>query len=123
MERIVRTSAKETCIMRLVYDASSYRMPKRLRKALATVSSLPAIVSVTLIRIYQRTLSLDHGPLRHLYPYGVCRHEPTCSEFAIGALNTASFGTALWLTLKRIASCHPWTKTSDERLKAIIERQ
>jgi len=37
-----------------------------------------------------------------------CRYEPTCSKYAIEALQThgAFRGTAL--TVKRISRCHPW---------------
>ncbi len=96
-------------------------MRKHLRKALATVFSLPAIVSVAAIHLYQLTLSPDHGPLRHLYPHGYCRHHPTCSDYAIATLKVRSFPIAILLTAKRILSCNPWTKVSDEKLKAVIK--
>lgn len=98
-------------------------MQTRLRKALATVSALPAIVSVAAIRVYQHTLSPDHGPLKRLYPHGFCRHESTCSSYAIDTLKTRSFPIALGLIAKRILSCNPWTPVSDERLKKVIENQ
>lgn len=91
-----------------------------LRKALATLSRLPAIVSVALVRLYQKTLSPDHGLLRNLYPYGYCRHEPTCSEYAVEILKTKSYPVAVALIMKRIAGCHPWTEPSAERLQTII---
>ncbi len=106
-----------------VYDALSYSMPSLPRKALATVSSLPAIVSVMLIRIYQHTLSPDHGPIRHFFRYGCCRHDPTCSMFAIEALKTQSFPIALFLIAKRILGCHPWKEVSDEKMKTVVARE
>lgn len=97
-------------------------MHSAIRKALATVFSIPATASVVLIRLYQRTLSPDHGLLRHLYPYGFCRHHPTCSQYAISVFRTRSFPVAIWLAIKRILSCHPWAKVRDERLRQTIER-
>ncbi|MSR67578.1 membrane protein insertion efficiency factor YidD [Candidatus Peribacteria bacterium] len=95
-------------------------MPSLPRKALATVSSLPAIVSVILIKIYQHTLSPDHGPIRHFFLYGCCRHNPTCSMYAIDTLKTRSFPFALLLIAKRILSCHPWKEVSDNKMQSTI---
>tara|TARA_A100001011_G_scaffold241504_1_gene249533 strand:- start:1242 stop:1481 length:240 start_codon:yes stop_codon:yes gene_type:complete len=37
-----------------------------------------------------------------------CRYLPTCSEYSIEALKTFGFFKGLFLSLKRILSCHPW---------------
>ena len=39
-----------------------------------------------------------------------CRYLPTCSEYSIDALKTFGFFKGLYLSLKRILSCHPWGK-------------
>ena len=36
-----------------------------------------------------------------------CRYLPTCSEYSIEALKTFGFFKGLFLSLKRILSCHP----------------
>ena len=36
-----------------------------------------------------------------------CRYSPTCSEYSIEALKTFSFFKGLFISLKRILSCHP----------------
>ena len=36
-----------------------------------------------------------------------CRYLPTCSEYSIEALKTFGFFKGLYLSLKRILSCHP----------------
>jgi hypothetical protein len=53
-----------------------------------------------LIRAYQLLIS----PL--LRPS--CRYLPSCSDYAAEAIGThgALYGT--WLTLRRLARCHPW---------------
>ena len=37
-----------------------------------------------------------------------CRHIPTCSAYAVEALQKRGPIIGLWLTLKRLARCHPW---------------
>jgi putative membrane protein insertion efficiency factor len=97
-------------------------MTNRFRKALATVLAVPATVFVMMIRLYQIVLSPDHSWLRHLYPYGYCRHEPTCSAYAIEALKHSPLPVALWRIIKRILSCNPWKKTTDERLRVAVAK-
>ena len=36
-----------------------------------------------------------------------CRYLPTCSEYSIEALRTCGFIKGLFISLKRILSCHP----------------
>lgn len=37
-----------------------------------------------------------------------CRFTPTCSAYAIGALQEHGALRGTWLTLRRIGRCHPW---------------
>ncbi len=37
-----------------------------------------------------------------------CRFHPTCSHYAIEALQKHGAVKGLWLALRRIARCHPW---------------
>jgi uncharacterized protein len=52
-----------------------------------------------LVRGYQLLLSPYLG--------GQCRYLPTCSAYAIEALETHSAARGSWLALRRIARCHP----------------
>lgn len=62
---------------------------------------------IFIIKMYQATLSPDHGLIKALFPQGVCRYRPTCSDYAIASIR--SFGViGLWLAIKRIARCHPF---------------
>ena len=97
-------------------------MGNRIRKALATVLALPATAFIGIIRLYRIVLSPDHSWLRHFYPYGYCRHEPTCSTYAIDSLKQSPLLVALWKIIKRILSCHPWKEASDARLKVAIAK-
>ena len=53
-----------------------------------------------LIRVYQVALSPLLGPN--------CRYYPTCSQYAIEAIETHGSLRGAWLTIKRISRCHPW---------------
>ena len=68
------------------------------------------------IELYQATLSPDHGPFRHLHPYGFCRHEPTCSEFARQAIRQRGAVVGIALAMKRLLSCHPWNRLSEAKI-------
>jgi putative membrane protein insertion efficiency factor len=37
-----------------------------------------------------------------------CRYQPTCSNYAIEALQLHGVIKGSWLVAKRIGSCHPW---------------
>jgi uncharacterized protein len=63
-----------------------------------------------LIRIYQKTLSFDHGLLSHLYPYGYCRFRPTCSDYTYQAIERHGIIKGGWLGLKRVVRCNPFNK-------------
>lgn len=38
----------------------------------------------------------------------VCRYTPSCSEYALVALETHGAFRGTWLALRRISRCHPW---------------
>ncbi len=62
---------------------------------------------ILLLKGYQRTLSPDHGLLRASFPHGVCRYHPTCSEYALQAIERHGTWRGSQLALKRISRCHP----------------
>tara|TARA_B100000927_G_scaffold290852_1_gene290821 strand:+ start:5920 stop:6141 length:222 start_codon:yes stop_codon:yes gene_type:complete len=52
------------------------------------------------IKLYQILLSPLIGPS--------CRFTPTCSNYAIEAINKHGPFKGFWLAIKRISKCHPW---------------
>lgn len=52
------------------------------------------------IRAYQLLISPLLGPS--------CRFHPSCSHYAIEAIDTHGAGRGLWLSARRLARCHPW---------------
>lgn len=37
-----------------------------------------------------------------------CRFLPSCSTYAVEALERHGAGSGLWLAVRRVARCHPW---------------
>jgi len=69
------------------------------------------------IKLYQKTLSFDHSPLKVFYPHGFCRFNPTCSQYSIEAID--KYGPikgglkATW----RVLRCNPFNKGGNDPLK------
>lgn len=59
-------------------------------------------ITISLVKIYQFTISPVLPPS--------CRFYPSCSAYAIEAVNEFGFGKGLWHTFKRILKCHPLHK-------------
>ena len=53
-----------------------------------------------LIRLYQWTLSPLLGPK--------CRFYPSCSNYALEAIQRFGILHGSWLALRRLGRCHPW---------------
>lgn len=62
-------------------------------------------ILLLLLRLYQLIIS----PILHLIaPGSGCRFYPTCSAYAIEAVQIHGPVKGLWLTVKRLSRCHPW---------------
>lgn len=55
---------------------------------------------VAMIRFYQRRISPLTGPS--------CRFHPTCSHYALEAIQKYGAARGSWLALRRIGRCHPF---------------
>jgi putative membrane protein insertion efficiency factor len=64
------------------------------------VRRAPRLAGRGLVKVYRYTLS----PLIGFH----CRHLPTCSDYADGAIERYGLWAGGWMTLARILRCHPW---------------
>ncbi len=55
-----------------------------------------------LIRLYQLCISPFLGEC--------CRFYPTCSDYAMQAVEKHGCWKGVWLAIKRVVKCHPWNK-------------
>lgn len=67
-------------------------------------------IALYLIRLYQKTLSFDHGPLSFLYSESFCRFKPTCSQYTFEAIKKYGMVRGILMGLWRIIRCNPWSK-------------
>jgi putative membrane protein insertion efficiency factor len=78
------------------------------------MSSLPQSALVGIVRAYRFFLSpwLGSG----------CRFEPTCSAYALAALERHGAGAGTVLTIARIGRCHPWCAGGIDPVPALAPR-
>ncbi len=62
------------------------------------------LVVLALLRGYQRWLS----PLLAVLFRSGCRFHPTCSEYAVQAIESYGLRRGAWRTLGRLSRCHPF---------------
>ncbi|HEX5737843.1 MAG TPA: membrane protein insertion efficiency factor YidD [Hydrogenophaga sp.] len=60
----------------------------------------PRNVLITVVKAYRLLLSPWLG--------SSCRFEPTCSAYALEALNRHGAARGSYLALRRLGRCHPW---------------
>jgi len=72
----------------------------RLQAIAYAIVRLPALLAIGCVRIYQLTLSRLIGP--------VCRFEPSCSRYFIGAVEKYGLIRGGAKGVARICRCHPW---------------
>jgi len=68
-------------------------------RALVTDLGPAARVLRALIVFYQRLFDGRPSP---------CRYVPSCSSYAVEAVEVHGFWRGLWLSTRRVCRCHPW---------------
>lgn len=63
------------------------------------VAKIPARVLVRAVRLYQ---------LAHQGRVPSCRFVPTCSAYALAAVQAHGAFRGTWLAVRRLLRCHPW---------------
>jgi putative membrane protein insertion efficiency factor len=63
---------------------------------------------IAAVRVYQREISPKRAPC--------CRFTPTCSAYAVEALDRHGAGRGSWLTLRRLVRCRPGATGGADRV-------
>lgn len=79
--------------------------------------NIPKELLKTLIRVYQKTISPDHGPLKSLYPHGFCRFYPSCSQYSLEAIEKYGAIRGGAMSIWRILRCNPWSQGGNDPVK------
>jgi len=77
----------------------------------------PRIFVLKLIRIYQKTLSFDHGLMKIFFPHGYCRFHPTCSEYGYRAVEKYGIIKGGAMAFWRVLRCNPFSKGGHDPVK------
>ncbi|MEE8335646.1 MAG: membrane protein insertion efficiency factor YidD [Candidatus Neomarinimicrobiota bacterium] len=77
-------------------------MPSFLATILSTIERLLKGLLTGLILLYRLLLSPLLG--------NNCRFQPTCSSYALDVIKNFPIHKAVWLSLKRVSKCHPFSK-------------
>ncbi|MBO1751172.1 membrane protein insertion efficiency factor YidD [Actinotalea sp. BY-33] len=72
----------------------------RVSGLIAGVRSVPRLVLVAALRVYQSVISPMTGP--------TCRYYPSCSSYALIAVQRHGAVRGTWLAARRLLRCHPW---------------
>jgi putative membrane protein insertion efficiency factor len=73
-----------------------------MRRALQFVALAPRNACVLILRVYRAVISPLYGD--------VCRYYPSCSAYAMQAIQHYGVVRGVWMGTRRIARCHPWAE-------------
>ena len=68
----------------------------------ASIPLLPRNAGLALLHAYRATISHTYGD--------VCKYYPSCSAYAVGAVQQHGLLKGSALTAARLARCHPWAR-------------
>ena len=68
-------------------------------------------ILIALLRAYRFAISPLYGQ--------VCRYHPTCSAYALEAVQTHGAARGSWLAMRRVLRCHPWAAGGVDQVPAV----
>ncbi len=72
------------------------------RAFLRVLALVPRNAAIALLGLYRAVISPLYGD--------VCRYYPSCSRYALTAIQEHGAVRGIWLGTKRLARCHPWAR-------------
>ncbi|MGV8970068.1 MAG: membrane protein insertion efficiency factor YidD [Microbacteriaceae bacterium] len=63
---------------------------------------LPRNICIAVLKLYRMLISPLYGD--------VCRYYPSCSHYAMQAIQHHGVVRGIWLGSRRLARCHPWAE-------------
>lgn len=73
-----------------------------MRLAATSVLLAPRNTLVAILRVYRAVVSPLYGD--------VCRYYPSCSSYAMQAIQHHGMFRGVWISSLRLARCHPWAE-------------
>lgn len=87
------------------------KVVKKHRRPINFFISLPKLILMGVIKLYQLTFSFDHGLMGKLMPgVRVCIYYPSCSEYSYDAIDKYGALKGGIMATKRVISCNPTSK-------------
>lgn len=79
---------------------------------------MPKRLALSVIKIYQKTISPDHGVIfKNRFPVGYCKFQPTCSQYTFKAIEKYGTIKGSLMGFFRILRCNPWNKGGFDPVK------
>lgn len=72
----------------------------------------PARVVLRMLNVYRTAISPAFPPS--------CRYTPTCSAYAVEAIERFGLGRGSWLALRRLLRCHPFHHGGHDPVPLIV---
>ncbi len=88
-----------------------------IKLTLKFIWKIPRLISIGVVKLYQKTLSPDHGPMKEKFPNGYCKFYPTCSQYCIEALKKHGLVVGGIMSIIRIVKCNPFSKGGHDPVK------
>jgi len=82
-----------------------------------TLSYYSRFLVLKLIKVYQKTLSFDHGLIKVFFPHGYCKYHPTCSEYGYQAIEKYGVFKGGLMALWRVLRCNPFSHGGHDPIK------
>lgn len=74
-------------------------------------------ILLSIIKLYQKTISPDHSKLNKYYAHSYCKYQPTCSDYTYQAIEKYGVSKGILKGFWRICRCNPWSRGGWDPIK------